>query len=280
MKKTATYKDWQRLFRKETGRSAHDVKYNPAPSINVPVYTDVSGRKKTSSSSVTEQITAKIKHSLILPSSIQEFFSQGSEILSQYHVFEIRTIGFSEIENEKLRQKWNSSAESKTHFSNFQPDQLLFLDHTKIKQNLILLRDWRDHLFKNHNTVWHFPDDDFLWNIGVINGIKKYLSLKHPEILSETATYIPLSQIPNPGEEDQLIALTNRLLSTAAAGITHFIWDLREMTSWQKKNFHLLLNVPEILHRESRLYSYGNATDGSDFFENLAEEIFQFLVKR
>lgn len=251
MKKTATYEDWQRLFRKETGRNADEVKYNPAPPIRVPVYIDTSDIKTAASETEAGPQVLRTEHHLILSEAGKMLSHRINNLQNHYHI-------------------------SIDEFS--ETDPVLYLDHEAIKKDFQLLKSWCNRLTGSDSEIRHFPDDDFLLNIGLIKGVRKYLAEKYRQIPIKTSVYIPLSRLPFSEKEDQLIPLTNRLLSAAAAGIPHFMWDLRGMTSWQENNLPLLLNIPEILYRESRLYARGDATEGSAFFETLAEEIFHFLM--
>lgn len=250
MKKTATYEDWQRLFRKETGRHAGEAKYNPAPPIHVPVYIDTSAIKTPAPESESGPKALRIKHHLIISEPEKTLSHRVNTLHNHYH---ISTDEYSDT------------------------DSVLHLDHGAVKKDFHVLKNWCDRLTGSDKEIRHFPDDDFLLNISLIKGIRKYLSQYGPKTILKTSVYIPLSRIPHSEKEDQLIPLTNRLLSAAAAGISHFTWDLRGLTSWQEHNLSLLLNIPEILHRESHLYSRGDATEGSAFFESLAEEIFLIL---
>lgn len=252
MKKTATFEDWQQLFQKETGRNAHEAKYNPAPPIHVPVYIEPSKIKTTSSIPEVRPPAPGIEHHLIISAPGKMLAHRINNLSNHYHI-------------------------STDELSKTAP--LLHLDHKAVKKDFQLLKSWFNRIAGSNidKKIRHFPDDDFLLNIGLIKGIRKYLSQYGPKTILKTSVYIPLSRIPHSEKEDQLIPLTNRLLSAAAAGISHFTWDLRGLTSWQEHNLSLLLNIPEILHRESHLYSRGDATEGSAFFESLAEEIFLIL---
>jgi|GEM_PF-3770829 len=277
MKKTATIEDWKELFQKETGRSADSAEYHPAPSIRTPVYMDTADQIGQQKSDITH---SHITHHLILHASERQILLQNGSMLQPYHIQNIHTIGFTKEENEDLKTKFHTPVRSALQVTGIRPDQILYLNHKTSKQNPDVIKDWLENLFTKNNRVWYFPDDDFFWNAGIIQATKRYLSEKQADFAPEYGAYIPLSRVSFPDQEDQIIPLTNKLLSVAAAGISHFIWDIREMTNWQKNNLYLLFNVPEIIFRESKLYDHGNAIEGSAFFEQLTNEIYHLLNKK
>lgn len=274
MKKIATIEDWKELFQKETGRSADSAEYHPAPSIRVPVYMDASEQKQQKKSGTPPP---HITHHLIIRTAELQILLQKISVLQPYHIQNIHTIGFTKEENEDLRNKFHSPNHSSLQVSGIRPDQILYLNLKKSKQTPDLIKGWLENLFTKNNRVWYFPDDDFFWNAGVIQASKKYLLQKGVDPDPEYGAYIPLSKTSSADQEDQILPLTNKLLAVASAGVSHFIWDLRDMTDWQKNNLHLLFNIPEIIFRESKLYDYGNALDGSAFFDRLTGEIYHFL---
>lgn len=263
---------WREEFKRErNGRKPEVYSYQPNSEIEIPPYLDRQNKPTTAISPVSPDAS----HSFVIDKHDQAEFlgllpkleDYQCEFLYQYED------GNDSFTSSPIKNKTPQST-SGAGLPNSNSTSLVILD---LNQKSVL-EDTRHHLaeFSGKNlNLCLIPGDDFLWNTGYVRGIQKYnKSLPDKtKIADPVSIYIPLHSIPAAENERQLIPLTNRILSFMVCGLHHCMWDLRDWKDWQKKHLHLLLNIPEILTRESEILSNGDVVRGSDFLESLSDKV-------
>lgn len=272
------YEAWSTLFRvDQQGKSPHDMVYQPVPEVSLTPYQNPANKGPN----FHEHLVSHISHSMVINSKTAELLNNNSINTASYEIDSVYGINSD-----------NNSMKGNQFFETFQPKKfehvlpekrvnLQILDF----RNKTILEDLKKVLHRfdaqNNHHIWITPGHDFFWNIGLIRGIKKYQSsnIKQNSTSVPLSVYVPL-QTYQQANESQLIALSNQLLSTLISGIGHFVWDLRNSSSWQLENLSYLLNVPEILVREGKILGEKDPIKGSGFFEELSDQVATYLSKK
>jgi len=268
------YEEWRKLFQTEKkGKGPEDVLYRPVPEIKMAPYVD---RKIKSAPSFTRS-HLPFSHSFLVDSSSTIWLSELSSKLKQYQINKIfcaAEIPFNQV-FEKLqnisahgRKVYKPEIEGGPIVLNFASEDIL----VRLKH---FFSEWKNE----PQELWIMPGEDFLWNIALYRGIQKKLtSLSVKESSSvEISIYFPLQKRILTPNESQLIPMSNQFLSMMISGINHCIWDVRNASDWQISHLRYLLNVPEILEREGKILTSEDPIGGSDFFEELSDQVVGYL---
>lgn len=277
MTNNKSYEAWQSLFEKEQkGKTPESRFYQPVAGLNMLPY---SAHDQNSPASFPHP--QKIfSHSFIADASSTnstKWLAHHSESLSQYQINSIFYTNNTDQKDDMLEAFQNRVSEGIINLET-DPQSKIPVFNFGAPDILSDIKQYCNNSHENQGKIRIIPGTDFLWNVGLLRGWMKHQVTQSIESADPClfSIYIDL-QSYNTEQEDQLINLTNQFISMMVCGLHHCIWDLRNISEWQKGHFHNLLNIPEILTREGHILTGTDPIAGSDFFEELSEKIFNSL---
>lgn len=283
MTNSKSYEAWQNLFEKEQkGKTPESKSYQPVNGLNMLPYSEQSQIPPTS----FPHIQKIFLHSFIADTSTVKWLVHQSESLNQYQIKSIFYTNNTDQQDDTL-EVFENIAEV---FANIASDGIVQLETDPQSKIPVLdfgapdilsdIKECCSDSHENQGKIRIIPGTDLLWNIGLLRGWMKHQAAQAMKSTdpSPFSIYIDL-QSYNTNQEDQLINLTNQFISMMVCGLHHCIWDLRNISEWQKSHFYNLLNIPEILTREGHILTDTDPIAGSGFFEELSAKVFNHLQK-
>ncbi|GAA5221625.1 hypothetical protein [Membranihabitans marinus] len=270
MKKNYSLQDWEALFTRELkGGNPSSFHYSPLDSIELPPYIQPENQ---SSFSIPQH--SSIKHSFHWNLS-DELAQQYTSLLSDYtltHWFSSPALKHKDLPS----TKFESLIEINPNLLKTRDDQkiiTLHIDH--INPSSFRIADY----FKNEDRIqlWIRPSHDIYLNMGMIRGIQKALHKLGFTDRCQLYTEINASEMND--LHQNMIAWTLQCTASLLAGLNQFIWHLAPVQKIKIENLSLILNIPEILIREANLTKAGDAIQGSDFLEELSDQIATLIMK-
>ncbi len=269
------YEDWRKLFRAEQkGKSPEDRMYQPVPEVEISPYLI----QKESSNPSFPNYHSGVSHSFVIDSCSVFWLSDFADQLKPYQIKKIYGDIYLMMERKENNSLQKIDFESRVDYKPENNQAPIIFDF-RDKAILNKINESAGFLLDSDRDIWITPGDDFLWNIALIRGLRKYLVniSGHTFFSHRFSIYLPLKESEHKENEIQLIPLSNQLLSMMVSGLSHFIWDIRKISDWQHSNLFYLLNVPEILAREGKILIEKDPIQGSDFIEELSDKVFNYL---
>lgn len=274
MSKKKEIHKWRELFsREQQGKKPEEMMYQPTPEISTLPYFDL---KRYPSPSFQCGGT-HISHSFVVDVKSLKWFSNYAERLKPYNIRSI--YGYSNVVKDKQVLRLLEKIDHKDYKGSLPGDDHLRILDFRFKNDLQLIKETIRKAQPENPLYWVIPAYDFLWNVGLLRGIEKYISNSTEKISVGDffQIYLPLKELHHNENESQLIPLSNQILSLMVSGVNHFIWDVREISHWQEMHLTTIMNVPEILAREGKVLSKEDPIQGSAFFEELSNKVYHFL---
>ena len=275
MTENKDFERWESLFQKELkGKTPAEMAYHPHPDIMMIPYAH--GLTKASQSFTSS--ASGVTHSFVIDEDSAPWLPGIWDRLQEYEI--VSLVGAEEdapgVNLGELAREL-AQIDEMAGLPNIQPPPVI-LDFGAVSVLEKFKEVVRSPTSENRNLAIT-PGHDFIWNTALLRGLQKYqLKIREDQgLLSLESVYIAWRHLDLSGEEGQLIPLTNRLLSLMTGGLHHMIWDIREASEWQKANLNYLLNVPEILVREGRIFQDRDVIRGSGLFEELSDRIVRQL---
>ncbi|HLU94901.1 MAG TPA: hypothetical protein VKZ54_12280 [Membranihabitans sp.] len=274
MTENKDFERWESQFQKELkGKTPAEVAYHPHPDIVMTPYSQGWTKGTPSFTSSASGVT----HSFVIDEESTSWLPGMWDRLQEYEI--VSLVGTEEDTPDVNLDEWAHELAQIDERGGLriQPPPVI-LDFGAISV-LDKIKETMQKSDSEKRNLAVTPSHDFIWNTALLRGLQKY-KLKigeDPGPLSLESVYIAWRHLDLSGEEGQLIPLTNRLLSLMTGGLHHMIWDVREASKWQKANLNYLLNVPEILVREGRIFQDQDVIRGSGLFEELSDRIVRQL---
>ena len=271
------FEAWKVLFQKEQkGMSPDEMAYHPISEISIPPYTPGT----IDNGPYFPHTYSHFVHSFHIDNNSAIWLTELSDELKGYLIESTMGKIKSELDEKLISSFGDNESENKqpkfrTHVEmplilNFRDNDVL----TRVKKAMTNFE------IMGGQSIAIIPGDDFILNVGLIRGIQKYMNQRFgsSNSLQNASIFIPVHDGTIPGDESLLIPLTNQFLSLMVVGIHRCIWDIRRVNEWQKANLTYLLNVPELLVREGKIFQGQDVIYGSGLFEELSDQVHQELI--